>query len=186
VTMALVPNPRPDHYGGVRLDDDGRVTGFAPRGATAAGTFHFIGVQIAAAAAFDAVVPGSAANSVGDTYNRLIAERPGSVRGYVSNAGFWDIGTVEDYWRTSLEFAEGRDTLGRGRDVEVSWNARVDRSIVWDRARVGAGAELDECIVTDDVPVPAGAKYSRSILRTDPGHLGGVIVTPFDFEPTGD
>src|SRR5262245_19710558 len=181
VTLALVPNPRPDHYGGVKLDEGGRVTGFAPRGPSATGTFHFIGVQVAAATAFDAVAPGAAANSVGGVYDRLIAERPGSVRGFVSSSGFWDIGTVGDYWRTSVEFAEGRDRLGLGRDVEIAWDARVDRSIIWDRVHVGAGAELVECIVTDDVHVPAGAKYVRSILRAAAGDIGSVVATPFDF-----
>ena len=52
VTMALIPNPRPDHYGGVLLADDGTITGFtrARQPATAGGgppTFHFIGVQVA-------------------------------------------------------------------------------------------------------------------------------------------
>src|SRR5437868_12242562 len=28
VTMALIPNPRPDKYGGVQLDGDGWITGF--------------------------------------------------------------------------------------------------------------------------------------------------------------
>ena len=39
VTMAVVPNPAPDHYNGIVLDDDDRVTGSFRRGAqTAAGT----------------------------------------------------------------------------------------------------------------------------------------------------
>ena len=46
VTMALVPNREPDKYGGVVLDSDDAVTGFVPRGAAAAGSRHFIGVQV--------------------------------------------------------------------------------------------------------------------------------------------
>ena len=38
VTLALVPNRQPHRYGGVRLDADRRVIGFAPRGAAAEGT----------------------------------------------------------------------------------------------------------------------------------------------------
>ena len=30
VTMALIPNPRPEKYGGVLLDAESRVTGFTP------------------------------------------------------------------------------------------------------------------------------------------------------------
>lgn len=181
VTMALVPNTMPNHYGGVRLDADGRVTGFARRGPDAVGTFHFIGVQVAAAAAFAAVTPGTAANSVGDVYDRLIAERPGCIRGFVSEAGFWDIGSVADYWQTTVRFADrsdddGRGTLGRGGGVRIEASAIVRDSVLWDRVRVGAGARLDGCIVTDDVVVPDGAAYRNSILWNDPEQ--GLTVAP--------
>jgi len=174
--MALVPNTQPDRYGGVRLDESGAVTGFARRGPAAAGTFHFIGVQIAAVQAFAAVIPGSAANSVGDVYDRLIGERPGCIRGYVCGAGFWDIGSVADYWRTSLAFAEpGRATLARGTDVRIDATASVRHSIIWDRVTIGPRAVLDGCIVTDDVTVPAGAQYRDAILTTSPD--GPLVVT---------
>src|SRR5918993_3560487 len=44
VTMALIPNPRPDKYGGVLLDAGHAVTGFTRRGSSTEG-FHFIGPQ---------------------------------------------------------------------------------------------------------------------------------------------
>jgi len=54
VTMALIPNPRPDKYGGVRLNASGAVARFTKRRAhgtppapsEAEGNFHFIGPQI--------------------------------------------------------------------------------------------------------------------------------------------
>ena len=185
VTMALVPNTQPDQYGGVRLDAEGRVTGFARRGADAIGSFHFIGVQVASAAAFAAVTPGTVANSVGDVYDRLLTERPGCIRGVVSNAGFWDIGNIKDYWLTSQAFAtagdaakdvEARGTLGRGRDVRVEAGATIRETILWDRVSIGAGAQLDGCIVTDDVVIPAGASYRDAILWMDP--VQGLTVAP--------
>ena len=58
VTLALVPNQEPEHYGGVRLDAGSSVTGFVPRGQAAVGSFHFIGVQAAQAAAFRTLPAG--------------------------------------------------------------------------------------------------------------------------------
>ena len=176
VTMALVPNADPDHYGGVRLDAQGWVTGFAPRGTAARGSFHFIGVQVAEGAAFDRVALGTVANSVGDVYDRLIAARPGSIRGIVTTARFLDIGTVGDYWRTSAAMAPAGE-LGRGADISIATDARVVHSILWDHVRVGAGATIDGCIVTDGVQVPAGARYVNAILRAT---NAGIIATPFD------
>src|SRR5712691_5736998 len=65
VTLALVPNREPRRYGGVRLDHEGRVTGFATRGPAADGSYHFIGVQMAHADAFRSVAAGVAVHSIG-------------------------------------------------------------------------------------------------------------------------
>jgi NDP-sugar pyrophosphorylase family protein len=105
VTMAVVHNAEPDRYGGVRLDVDNRVIGFASKGAAAVGSYHFVGVQIATADVFRSLPDGRPANSVGDVYDHLIAARPGSIRGWVSDAAFWDIGTLDDYERTSAAIA---------------------------------------------------------------------------------
>jgi NDP-sugar pyrophosphorylase family protein len=116
VTLALVRNEAPDTYGGVTLADDGRVTGFVPRGPLANNSFHFIGVQIVHSDAFGQVTKGERAQSIGGIYDALIAARPGAIRGYVSGAEFWDIGTPEDLARTSA--AIGAREAGQGR---TSW-----------------------------------------------------------------
>lgn len=105
VTLALVPNREPEKYGGAIMNDDGTVTSFAARGVAARGSFHFIGVQMVHAEPFRQLPRGQPAQSIGGLYDALIAARPGSIRGFVSDAAFWDIGTPEDYARTSAEFA---------------------------------------------------------------------------------
>lgn len=177
VTMALTPNVEPQKYGGVTMRADGTIDGFVARGPAAEGSFHFIGVQAVSRQAFAHLPPGVAINSVGGLYDRLIAERPGSVRGFVTRAAFWDIGTVADYWRTSMVFAS--DASARGTTtILAAATARVSSSILWDGVLVGDGAILDECIVTDDVPVPAGARYRRAILIL--GADGQVMAIPFE------
>jgi NDP-sugar pyrophosphorylase family protein len=167
VTLALVPNREFLRYGGVRLDVDGRVTGFIGRGPAAAGSYHYIGVQLVEGRAFDSIPPGEAARSIGGTYDPLIASQPGSIRGVVSDAAFYDVGTPADYWRTSLAFAaaEGKS---------------FTPSILWDDVHVGAGAQLDECIVTDGVTVPAGAHHRRQILVR--GEDGRTLVSRLNLE----
>ena len=105
VTMALVQNREPERYGGVRLAEDGAIAGFVARGPAAAGSYHFIGVQAARAAVFAGLTDGEAVNSVGAVYDRLIASKPGSIRGYVCDAAFWDIGTPQDHALTDAAFA---------------------------------------------------------------------------------
>jgi len=118
-------------------------------------------VQVACADAFRDLAPGQPANSIGGVYDQLIASRAGAVRGFVSEARFWDVGTTMDYWKTNLAFLEeGID----GRRVTIDPSARVTRSILWDDVDIGPESTLDECIVTDGVSVPARATYRRAVL----------------------
>ena len=178
VTLALVPNREPRRYGGVRLDEERRVTGFVARGPAAEGSYHFIGVQMAHADAFRSLAAGVPVNSIGGAYDALIATRPGSIRGYVCDARFWDIGTALDYWNTSFAFmgGDGDAVAARGQRVRVEASARVTRSILWDDVEVGPDCTLDECIVADGVRVPAGAHYRRVVLVG--ANDGGLRVSP--------
>jgi NDP-sugar pyrophosphorylase family protein len=172
VTLALVPNREPLKYGGVRLDASSRVIGFVPRGRDAEGSYHFVGVQVASAAAFRDLELDRPVSSIGGAYDALIANRPGAIAGFATGAAFWDVGTVSDYWRTCLAFTdpEGGMRQWHGRRVRLSPTARVNRSILWDDVAVGDGAVLEECIVADRTHVPAGAQYRRTALaQTDAG-----------------
>ena len=173
VTMALIPNPRPDKYGGVTLDAGHAVTGFTRRGA-ATDSLHFIGPQIVEAEVFESLADGVPAESVGGVYPRLMAERPGSVMGYVSAATFHDIGTPADLLHTSLELAaaDGRpDIPWWGRNPRVDPSARVTRSILWDDVTIGAGVSLTECVVADGVTIPDRASYTRCAIVRDGDRL---------------
>jgi mannose-1-phosphate guanylyltransferase len=168
VTLALVPNREFTRYGGVLLDADHRVTRFARRGPSSEGSHHYIGVQIVNGAVFDSVPPGVPASSIGGVYDALIASQPGAVRGHLCDAEFWDVGTVEDYWRTSEAFtAKTGASSGAGRGGRIDASARVTRSILWDDVVVEGDAVVDECIITDGVRVTAGSSYQRVVLVRD-------------------
>ena len=179
VTLALVPNTEFHRYGGVVLDEAQRVTGFVPRGPGAAGSFHYIGVQIARADVFQSLRPGDAARTIGGIYDSLIATRPGSVGGFVIDATFFDVGTVQDYWHTTRAFERpGADSdTSSGRAATIDPTAHVADSILWDDVEVGAGAVIERCIVTDGVRVPPNAAYRETILLMRDGTLEAVPIT---------
>ena len=180
VTMAVVPNPEPEKYGGVLVDAQGAVTGFtrrAPRAVapshprTVEDSYHFVGIQVAEAEAFGALDDGTPADSVSALYPSLIRARPGSLRAYISAADFLDIGTPHDYVRTSLQVsARERDAL-RATPARIDATARVEASILWDDVEVGAGAMLRGCVVTDGVCVPAHTSWNDVTIRTASGEL---------------
>src|SRR5262245_2290476 len=164
VTMALIPNPRPDKYGGVMVSEGGWVRGFSRAGSGAIG-YHFIGVQIAEARAFAALEDGVPAQTVGALYPQMMGADKRSVAAFVCEASFRDIGTPADYFETSADLAgvDGdRRRTGRGEKIDPT--ASIVRSAVWDDVTVGPGADLTECIVCDGVQIPAGARYRRAAI----------------------
>lgn len=187
VTMALVPNPDPGRYGGVAVDSGGRIIGFPRAGPDNRG-LHFIGAQAVNAEAFRALDPNTPFESVGYLYPDLARSRPGSVRAYVSNASFHDIGTVAGYMSTSREIA-ARERLAvrpAGRRPTIAASARVIDSILWDDVTVEAECDVVDCVVADGVTLSAGSVFERCAIVRAEGrqaelgeHLvGDLIIAP--------
>jgi mannose-1-phosphate guanylyltransferase len=177
VSMAVVPNPNPAKYGGVLVEGD-RVSGFTPRG-SAGPSFHFIGVQVAERAAFEALPDGTPSESVGQLYPTLMRRQAGAVHAHVSHARFEDVGTPADYFATAMDVAarEGAPDLQLGDGCARHATARLERCILWDDVRVAADVTLTECIVTDGVRVPAGTTLVRRTIL--PGSGDNLLVAPF-------
>ena len=171
VTMAVTENNEPQKYGGVVVARDSAVSGFATRGSPQT-SFHFLGLQVAEAAAFAALDAGTPCASVGAVYPALIGARPGSVRAHVCAAEFLDIGTPDDYLRTSLLLARREGgTPQRGARTLVDPTALIDESILWDDVEVGAGSMLRGCVVADGARVPGDTSWNGVTLRPAIGDL---------------
>lgn len=169
VTMAVVEGDV-QRYGGVLVDPDQRVRGF---GKAVPGTraLHFIGVQAAEAGVFASLPDDQPSETVRTVYPRLIESDPDAIRVYEeSGAEFLDVGTARDYISTVATIAAREQRpFDVGHRCHIASDARVERSILWDRVTVGAGARLTNCIVADDVVIPDGARYENRVLiaRTD-------------------
>jgi NDP-sugar pyrophosphorylase family protein len=171
VTMAATANPNPEKYGGIVASPEGIVTGFAKRG-SAQPSYHFVGVQVAEAEAFAALAPGTPYESVGAVYPALMSRRPGAVRTHVCTAEFFDIGTPDDYLRTSLLLSSREGTgVAQGAGTRVDPTARIEDSILWDDVQVGEGSLLKQCIVTDGAHVPEDTSWIGVTLRRADGDL---------------
>lgn len=184
VTMAVIPNPRPDRYGGVAVVD-GTVTGF-PRAGSAGVSYHFVGVQVASPRAFEGLPDGVPAESVGDLYPRLMRERPGSVRAFVCGASFRDIGTPADYLETSLALAAVEGSHLIGSRPSISRSAKLVRTVVWDDVVVGARVSLTDCVVADGVRIPDETQMERCAIvpasrtpRSDEEAVNGLLLRRF-------
>ena len=155
VTMAVVPNPAPDHYNGIAIDDDGVVLGFVPKG-EAVGTWHFIGIQIVSRRIFDSLDDGVPAETVAGLYRDIVRQSPGRIRALPVQTTFLDVGTPRDYLAAAAIFPVP--------PAHIDPTAHVIGSIVWPEARVAAGAHLDQCIVAGRVNIPEGFRASNCSL----------------------
>jgi NDP-sugar pyrophosphorylase family protein len=167
VTMSVIPNPRPEQYGGVRVGPEGFVEGFSRPG-TAGPSFHFVGVQVAEREVFAGLEDGVPHESVNSLYPRMIAGNSRAVAAFVTDARFRDIGTPADCLATSLELArEEGDRLVSDRS-RIAPDAVIERTAIWDDVVVGTAASLHECIVADGAVIPPGSRYARAaIVRAD-------------------
>ena len=177
VTMALVPHPAPGRYGGVRVNDAGLVEAFTSRTDSAEGPlWHYIGVQVVEADVFAGLPDNEPAESVGGIYKPLVAE--GHVAAYRSDAVFRDIGRPEDYLDTAFGVAHDEGHFGgviAEGDAQFDPSARLDRVILWDGSRVGAGASLTNGVVAG-VTVPAGTTAENACFTPGPD---GITLTAF-------
>lgn len=160
VTLAAIENRWPDRYGGMIADDHGLVRGFVSRGSPEP-SLHFVGVQLVHQSVFADLPVGTPVESIGGVYASLLAEDPGSVRAFVCDAQFWDVGTPEDYLATALAFAraEGLRTLPIGRSSRVHPSSRIADTAIWDDVEIGARVELVRCVIGDGVRIPDGARF---------------------------
>ena len=155
VTLGLMPHPQPGRYGGVVLDDEGRITGFVPRTSATPGV-HYPGIQFVRRKVFAGLADDTPAESVAQVYPQLIRAQPGSVRGAVFDARFDDVGTVDDYLRTCRALAG--DAHGNVIDASavIASSAQLRDCVVWPGARVPADCALERVVVTGHVPLPPG------------------------------
>lgn len=165
VTMALVPNARPGHYNGVRVDDRDVVSAFVPRGHTEQ-TWHYIGIQIVEPTLFADVSPDVPSETVAGLYRDLLTSRPGAIRAHRIDAPFLDIGTPDDYLDACFRLASEQERQRR-LIVESPWDeehvpasihatATLVDCVVWPDACVEDGARLERCVVLSGAVVPAG------------------------------
>jgi NDP-sugar pyrophosphorylase family protein len=164
VTLAVVPNPAPDRYNGILLDEEHAVLGFVPKG-EADHSWHFVGLQIAQSTMFQTLQDGVPTETIAGIYRDRLRHSPGCLHGFPVTTTFHDVGTPRDYLRAALAVAGtsgDASVLEPGATVDAT--AHVARSVVWASARVGAGAHLEDCVVAGPLTIPRRLRARNSTL----------------------
>ena len=179
VTIAVIPNDRPDRYGGLIVDSTGRFHSVVPRGSRVR-SYHVVGVQMAHPSAFARLPLNEPAESIGGAVQRARREKTsGTCARSCATADFWDVGTPADYLDACLSIGRAEGDRARRSDGGpiVDRSARVTDSVIWDDVSVGAGATLERCIVADGVKIPAGASFRNCAIIQRDGELVVADIT---------
>jgi NDP-sugar pyrophosphorylase family protein len=184
-TLALIGNPDPHKYSPVVTGPAGWVKSIARRPRPARGTVSmFAGVHILEPALLDRLPPGPS-DTVRQIYAPLIAEgRP--PLGVRVKGPWYDLGSPSLYLASHQSLLASRFRgIRRGSvihpETRVHPRARVVRSVVgkgaviaegalvrgsvlWDRVRVGRGAEVDGCVLATGVKVEDGEALASSVV----------------------
>jgi NDP-sugar pyrophosphorylase family protein len=169
-TLVLRPNAKRERFSEVKISGDGRIEEFAgfPAPTTQPTPLMFTGIHVLEPEIFDDIPRGVFSDFVRDVYPKMMAAGKPIVA-HLSEGQWYEMSTLARYLSISMDFLqrEGRDVV-MDRDCVIEPGARVERSILWQRVRVGGGARLSECIVGDDVTIPAGADFHRAaVIRAE-------------------
>jgi NDP-sugar pyrophosphorylase family protein len=172
-TLILRPNPARERYSTVEVVD-GLVKGFGGfppsdnAGGVADAPLMFTGIQILDPRVFGLIPPGVFSHSVTDVYVPAI-ERGDRVAAHVSGGSWYELSTVRRYLETSVALMkrEGRD-VERGKGSTVEGGASVTESVLWEDARVAAGARVRRSVLGAGVRVEPGEVFEDvAVVRAE-------------------
>jgi NDP-sugar pyrophosphorylase family protein len=191
-TLALKPNPDAALYGPVVTDRGGWIRSLPDLPRRPGPVSLFTGVHVIDPVLLDRLRPGPS-DSVRDLYAPLIAAG-GRVLGVRVRGAWYDLGRPKLYLDAQLRLlaargfgrrplVDRRARVGKGARVmasvvgaaSVEAGARVERSVVWDGARVGRGAVVKRSILASGVEIAAGERVEgQVVVRAAGGRLPGL------------
>jgi glucose-1-phosphate adenylyltransferase len=196
ITCAIrtVPIEEAHRFGTLEIDADGRITAFIEKPPNPTSNLVSMGVYVFAWPYLQSILSGDRVDFGRDV---LPAEVEAGRRVFSYHyGGYWqDVGTVESYWRTSLDLLSDRpgiDLYDRGWLIYTKSEERapamigpeavvtrsmishgcvieghVEHSILSPGVRIARGAVVRDSIVMFDTVVGAGASVDRAILDKD-------------------
>ena len=201
--VRTVPIEDAHRFGILDVDGNGRVTAFVEKPSRPPSNLVSMGVYVFSWPALRDLLAADRPDFGRHVLPRMVEEGR-RVFAY-EFGGYWqDVGTIESYWRTSLDLlgddpgielndlgwliytkSEERPPARIGPDARVSRSmvshgcvidGRVERSVLSPGVRIGPGAVVRDSIVMFDAVVGAGATLDRAIVDKEARVGGGATV----------
>ena len=177
-TMLLTHTDAPTEFGVVSLNADGSIRSFAekPSWRDTCSDLVSTGIYVIDRKTLLDHIPDGVCWEFGrDLFPALLSEGI-PVYGEVMPGNWWDIGTPESYYRCSMALTGGETVVGE--DCAVDPEAKVGRSVLFDRVKIGRsrveGSSLCRDVrIGDGCLVPAGCLIGEGTVLED-----GVTLSP--------
>lgn len=197
-TIGLVERDEVDQYGVVVTAPDGRITGFQEKPAKGMELSKLVntGIYAFTPEIFDRIPPGVFYDFGKNVFPDL-QQHSAAFYGFDARGAYWcDIGTPGEYRRATNDVLTGAFRIPGhppitsdvwigsnariaadatvtgpsviGNSVEIANRARVERSIIWEGSRIGAGAVVRNAIVGMNYTVEPGATLDGAIVANEP------------------
>jgi NDP-sugar pyrophosphorylase family protein len=174
-TLVLRPNAARERFSNVTVNSDGRIAHFdgfpAPDHDNT--PLMFTGIQVLSPRILDYVPRNRFSHSTTDVYPCAI-EAGEVVMGHVASGDWFEMSTLDRYLAASIAFMR-KDNVQyiRGKGCDVSADARIDDSVLWDHVRVSRGARLHRVIIGDSVRIAEGFEGENLVIvrREDVRHV---------------
>jgi mannose-1-phosphate guanylyltransferase len=209
-TMIVIPHDPRSGYRPVGVapsdSETSRVASIAGRqwGAQELRQRTFTGVHVLEPRVLDAIPSGNACDINADIYPWLLDEDAESVGAWLHDGWWSEAGSPARYLELNLELLarSGRgavvgpgffiDEEARVERAVIGERARlargcsVERSVVWDDVTVGEGVALRGCIVTSGVDVPLMSLTDTIVMQDAGGEVALSPLSPGAAGPAGD
>jgi NDP-sugar pyrophosphorylase family protein len=160
-TLVLRPNVERERYSIVEVENGlvkefGKFPAPAPAAEGEAAPLMFTGIQILEPRIFDFIPPDVASDSVPDVYTPAI-ERGERIAAHVASGMWHELSTIQRYLNISLSLLkqEGHDVqLGAHSIIEARED--VHDAILWENARIEAGARVRRAVIGAGVQIRRG------------------------------
>ena len=203
-TIGLVERDQVEHYGVVVTDAGGKITGFQEKPAKGTERSKLVntGIYAFTPEIFNHIPSGVFYDFGKDVFPSL-QQAGQAFFGFDARSAYWvDIGTPGEYRRATNDVLSGNFHVPGeqrvskqiwisprakvspaakilppsviGDDVEVGAGARIERSIIWQGARIGERAVVRDAIVGMDYTVQPGTILERAIVANEPELVEGV------------
>jgi NDP-sugar pyrophosphorylase family protein len=195
-TLVLLPNVGCERFSVVEIGD-GLLRGFG--GLPARQNFleadpplMFTGIQILEPRIFDYIPAGRFSHSTTDVYPQAMAKGE-RIAVHIARGNWYELSTIQRYLDISLLLlAQAGKDLTTGAGCQISAEAKVSQSVLWDNVVVESGAQVTRAVLGDNVRISKGEVIENAAVvcaslvegKTPPakalkGHIrGGNFVVP--------